>query len=621
VSDRWSNETWADLQSNVFELLAYGEPAKVVATVVCRYAEEFAPETICSVLSVDRDGRLHPLASPSLPDAYSNALDGLPIGPTVGSCGTAAYLGEPVIVSDIENDPLWQDYKQLPLPLGLKACWSTPIKARDGRVIGTFAFYFRAVRGPSDRERQIVDRCTHLCALVIEHEEIGRRVHDLAYLDTFTDLPNRTSFDRRLLEATRPGEPGFALLLCDADHLKEVNDAFGHAGGDAVILTVAARLKTLGRKFEAFRLGGDEFAVLVNDCDSEDGMAAAYQTLIAAVRQPFQHHGQTLSPSLTTGGVRHRVDGTDPDTLCQNAGFALDHGKERNRGGFVRFRPDLRNAITNRIQIIRDVAEALAEDRLLPYYQPIVRLDTAEIIGVEALARMRSVDGGIVSAGQFQEAMTDPRIASGLTASMLEKVAANVRSWLDEGIPFQHVGLNVAGADFQRGDLEPMMTEAFERAGVPLKHVILEVTETVFMGGRDNVVPHAIGSLRKKGVLVALDDFGTGFASLTHLLSFPVDIIKIDKSFVDGIVDDHQSVVIVEALIDLGRRLGMRIVTEGIETAEQAAKLLSLGCTLGQGYHFGRPAPASTTATLLQRFAQRPKRRPVKHAVPYRVSA
>ena len=289
----------------------------------------------------------------------------------------------------------------------------------------------------------------------------------------------------------------------------------------------------------------------------------------------------------------------------QNADFALYHAKETRRGGYVRFQPDLRSSMIERSNIVRSVDLALVENRLLPHYQPIVRLDSGEIVGLEALARIRMPDGSIVAAGQFHAALTDPRIAYKVTGQMLTQVAADIRAWLDQGIPFQHVGINVTTADFQRGDLETRIVETFEQAGVPLKHVILEVNESVFMGGSDKLVPRAVTALRQRGLLVALDDFGTGFASLTHLLSFPVDVIKIDKSFVDRVVEDRSSAVIVGAILDIARRLDMRIVAEGIETAAQVAKLVALGCKLGQGYMFSRPIPADEVTLLLKAFAQR----------------
>lgn len=609
-----------DLQSEILELVAYGAELALVAEAICRRAEAIAPGTVCSILTVDRDGLLHPLAGPSLPADYTRALDGVAIGPCVGSCGTAAYSGEPVEVTDIENDPLWADYKFLPLPLGLHACWSTPIKARDGRVVGTFAFYFRAARGPTETERQVVARCTHLCAIAIEHDELTRHMRELAFVDTLTGLPNRASFNDRLESLAKSRKTPFALLLVDLDRLKEVNDTLGHAGGDAMIRVLAKRLKTISPRAEAFRLGGDEFAVILAGCASEAKMGNVATRLLKATGAPFQYDGHVLAPFVTIGGALGK-GGCDGERLCQNADFALYHGKESNRGGFVPYRPGMRTAITQRIAAIRQLGEALADGRVFPAYQPIVRLDTAEIVGVEALARMRAADGRIASAAEFQDILSDSRIGLQVTQRMLRAVAADIRAWLDMGIPFQHVGVNVADPDFQKGDLDLRIGEIFGAAGVPLSHVILEVNEAVFMAGRDKRVARAAEALRARGMRVALDDFGTGHASLTHLLDFPVDIIKIDKSFVQRLTTDRPSMVIVAALIDIARKLDMRVVAEGVETIDQAETLLSLGCVLGQGYRFSRPVPASAATELLLRFAQKSGQTRAQPALPYRVSA
>ena len=592
------------LQTEVLEAVASGEPLTVIADLICRRVEALVPEAICSILLVDGSGHLRGLAAPSLPLAYSSALDGVLIGPRVGSCGTAAYRNEPVEVADIGNDPLWKNYRGLAEPLGLRACWSSPIRARDGRVLATFAFYYRTARGPDEMERRIVQTCVHLCAIAIEHELVRARNHRLAYFDALTGLPNRGQFTELLDRHIELGQP-FGLLLVDIDHLKMVNDTVGHSVGDLLIRTVARRIAESSPTLTACRLGGDEFAVIVADCGSDTALDVAAATMLGAVSGLVQSGPQTIDPHITIGGALFGVDGDDAATLSQNADFALYHAKEIRRGGYVRFKPDLRSSMIERANIVRSVDLAVAENRLLPHYQPIVRLDSGEIVGLEALARIRMPDGTILAAGQFHAALSDPRIAYQVTGQMLAQVAADIRVWLDQGIPFQHVGINVTTGDFQRGDLETRIVETFEAAGVPLKHVILEVNESVFMGGSDKLVPHAVTALRQRGLLVALDDFGTGFASLTHLLSFPVDVIKIDKSFVDRLVEDRSSAVIVGAIIDIANRLDMRIVAEGIETTAQTAKLTALGCTLGQGYLFSRPIAAEEITLLLKAFAQR----------------
>jgi diguanylate cyclase (GGDEF)-like protein len=592
------------LQNAILEMVARGDALAMVAEELCLRVEALAPGIVCSILRVDLERRLRPLPAPSLPQHYSDALEGLTIGPMVGSCGRAAFTGEPVEVTDIATDPTWLKYRDLALPLGFRACWSSPIKARDGRVIGAFAFYYREARSPSELERHVVDACLSLCAIALEHDEVRARNHQLAYHDTLTGLRNRVGFDAMIAERIAAEAPRFGLLLLDIDHLKTVNDTLGYGIGDALIREIARRLAAAAGEDSVCRLGADEFAVFVDRCDGAADLRAAAMRVIDAVAPAFASGGQTLAPQVTVGGVLYGRDGSDAETLRQNADFALSQAKETRRGGFVRFSSALRTTRIQRMRAMQRVEEALSDGRMLPHYQPIVRLDSGEIVGLEALARMRTTDDRILAAGAFHDAMADPRIAYRLTDCMLAAVAADISRWLAMDIPFQHVGVNVTTGDFQGGDLDARIIRAFGKAGVPLRHVILEVNELVFMGGKDNMVARSVEKLRERGILVALDDFGTGFASLTHLINFPVDIIKIDRSFVDRITTDMPSCIIVEALLDIARRLGMRVVAEGVETAEQAEKLRALGCTLAQGFYFAMPANAARTTKALVDFGQ-----------------
>lgn len=592
------------LQTEVLEAVARGEPLVSVADLLCRRAQELASDAICSILMVDAESRLRPLAAPSLPLSFSSAIDGVAIGDKVGSCGTAAFRNEAVMVTDIATDPLWDGFRSLAEPLGLRACWSSPIRNSANQVVATFAFYYRTARGPDDLERSIVETCVHLCSIAIDNEIVRERSHRLAYYDALTGLPNRGRFNELLGRAIRLQEP-FGLMLVDIDHLKLVNDTVGHAFGDMLIRTVAERLANCHPSLTACRLGGDEFAILVSDCHSDHALRDAANRMLNAVSGLIQMDDQTIDPHITIGGALFGPDGDDEASLSQNADFALYHAKEIRRGGYVRFTPGMRTAMMERATMVRNVDQALADRRMLVHYQPIVRLDTAEIVGLEALARMRMPDGRIAAAGEFHAALADPRIAWQLTGQMLTQIAADIRQWLDLSIPFQHVGINVTTGDFQRGDLESRIVETFERTNVPLKHLILEVNESVYMAGSDQMVPKAVSDLRQRGLLVALDDFGTGFASLTHLLSFPVDVIKIDKSFIDRLGADRASDVVVGSIIDIARKLDIKLVAEGIESASQASILSELGCSMGQGYLFARPGSFADTTHLLSMFSQR----------------
>lgn len=593
------------LQTDVLEAVARGRSLTDVGAMLCRQAEALADDLVCSILEVDEAGHVRPLAAPSLPQSYCAALDGVSIGPDVGSCGTAAWRGVPVTVTDIGNDPLWADFKHLALGIGLRACWSSPIFSSTGTVVGTFAFYYRTCRGPSDFERRLVDTCVDLCALAIEHERNRERDFRLAHIDPLTGLPNRIYFDRIVERRVADGEP-LGLLYFDIDHLRRVNESHGHEGGDSLLRAVVANVLSCGEGLQLCRLDGDQFAVLVSGCDDHAALAHAARRLLNATGGLLDLGEGSVGVHITLGGAVLGEDGVTARDLCQNAECALAQAKKTHRGSYLRFTPQLRAAVFKRSAIVRQADRAIEEGRVLAHYQPIVRLDSGQIVGLEALARIALPDGRVATAGEFHEAFEDPRLAYDLTGCMLAQVARDVRNWLDAGMPFEHVGINVTTGDFQRGDLAERITDIFTAAGVPLTHLVLEVNEAVLMDGKDPLVPQSIEALRQQGLLVALDDFGTGFASLTHLLDFPVDIIKIDRSFVEKLGHHLPSDVLVGAIYDIARQLDMRVVAEGIERPDQVDNLRRLGGALGQGFLFSRPVSAAETTRLLDLFAQRP---------------
>lgn len=591
------------LQNAILEMIATGKTLEATCTRLCEEVETLLPDVVCSVLSVDAAGLLRPLAGPSLPAAYSAALDGVASGPLAGCGGTASCPATAIAVTDIATDPRWAAYKHLVLPHGLRACWSSPIINAQGVTVATFAFYYRECRGPTAFEQDMVHNCLRLCLIAIDRHQRVLDHERRAYTDALTGLPNRAAFNA-VLQALDCDDPGsWALFVVDLDNLKIVNDTFGHHAGDCLLQVASERMAAAALPGRTFRLGGDEFAMVVDTAEALRDLEGVAGRILDALALPADCGGHVVIPRATIGGAVRSHDDPVVDRVRQNADFALYHAKETGRGGFVRYWPGLGSTMARRLGAIRDVTAALRDDRIDAYYQPIFRLDTREVVGLEALCRMRIGDQ-VIAAGAFHEAINDVHVATALTARMMALVAADVRVWLDMGIPFQHVGINVSSADLSGGAVERVLTTAFERAGVSLEHVILEVTETVYMGDGDQAVQTAIRALRDRGIRVALDDFGTGFASLTHLLTLPVDIIKIDKTFVDHLTPDNVSMTIVESLIWIAERLNIRIVAEGVESEEQAELLQAAGCVLGQGYLYAPAVDRQRTTAILLDHAQ-----------------
>lgn len=584
------------LQNTILEMIATGHPLAETVDRLCREVEAISDDVVCSVLLLDDERRLRHLAGPSLPLEYTSAIDGTAIGPGVGSCGTAAHFGEPVLVEDIDTHPYWQPYKGLALPNGLRACWSTPIIGA-GKVLGTFAFYYRVTRGPSDAEKAAVEACVHLCAIAIERDQRIAERRKLAETDNLTGLPNRSRFNETIDDVSRRGQD-WALMLIDLDNLKMVNDTFGHSAGDDLIRIVAHRLQDRAPAEMTFRLGGDEFAVIVPCLEATDPTELA-EALIQRIKEPADCAGHLIYPAATLGGAKAGVE-RSPQQVRQNADYALYHAKERARGRYLEYAPGLGTSIVKRFRAVQEVDRALREDRIDAHYQPIVELATGRIMGFESLCRMKMADGSIVAAAHFQEAMKDAHVAIEITERMLERIAAACIEWQRDGLQFSRIGLNLSAADFHRGGLTQRIVDAVSRVGLQPSSIVAEVTESVYLAPKDNVIAEEIRAMREAGIKVALDDFGTGFASLTHLLTVPVDVIKIDKCFVRRLADAGSGSVITKGLLDIARGLGIWVIAEGIEEEGQAEHLLSLDCKAGQGYYFSRPMDRDSVREMLE---------------------
>ena len=585
-------------------MIAKGQPLPETAVRICTALEAALPGTVCSIMTVDPAGLLHPLAAPSLPDGFDKGFDDTLFGPGVGSCGSAAYLSTTVSSVDIATDPRWRKYRDRTLALGFRSCCSVPVGGEDGAAIGVVAFYRAAYQELSAEQKQVIGAGLELCQLaLLRHQRVTARERQ-ARVDALTGLANRLAFNAALGTIPCDTSGAWALFLIDLDNLKVVNDTFGHQAGDALIRTAAVRIAQRMRPDVTFRLGGDEFAVLIQDPHALRDLDATAGRVLAALETTADCEGHVIVPKATIGGAVFSLGDADGEAVSQNADFALYHAKETGRGGFVRYWPGIGTRMMHRRNAVRDVTAALAEGRIDAFYQPVVRLDTREIVGFEALCRMRMYDGTYRAAAGFKEATSDAHVASDLTGCMLSIVAADVRRWIDAGLPFQHVGVNISTADFYKGRLAAQIEESFGGAGVPLEHLVLEVSEDVYLGQRDRVVAQEIKALRGRGLKVALDDFGTGFASLTHLLTVPVDIIKIDQSFVERLEPGEPGMAIVRGLIGIAGELGVRVVAEGIEATVQALHLWTMGCHLGQGFIFAQAVHRAEATELLRLHGQ-----------------
>jgi diguanylate cyclase (GGDEF)-like protein/PAS domain S-box-containing protein len=449
-------------------------------------------------------------------------------------------------------------------------------------------------------------RATKVVAIsrdITMHKQAEQRLVWGAMHDALTGLPNRAYFNRKLIENVEAAQMEgrrLGLMLLDLDEFKQINDSLGHDAGDSLLKTVADRLSGASRGTAWLaRLGGDEFAVLLDDAPDQTALHTAAQSILTALGSPFVHDGRILDCHATIGGALFPDHGSEPEELLKNADVALYAAKAACRGTFVMFQAAHRAEMQERLSMISLARSAVRDDRIVPYYQPKVSLQDGALHGFEALLRWQHPRVGIQLPGTITAAFEDLDVAAAISDKIIDGVIFDMRAWLDQGLSFGHIAVNAAAAEFRRDNFGEGVLERLHRAGVPTRLFQLEVTETVFLGRGAEHVDRALKLLSAAGVSIALDDFGTGYASLRHLKQFPVDVIKIDQSFVRNMEDAQNDAAIIEAVLNLGRSLGIEVIAEGVETERQRARLMEMGCRYGQGFLFSEAISAGEVPGLL----------------------
>ncbi|HSR00216.1 MAG TPA: EAL domain-containing protein, partial [Sphingomicrobium sp.] len=441
---------------------------------------------------------------------------------------------------------------------------------------------------------------------VTEEKTAEDRIRWSANHDSLTRLANRSLFQHDLDLAIRRAKASrkeVGVLLLDLDHFKQINDSLGHDVGDALLKMFAERLQSVVRSRDTVaRLGGDEFAIVVPELHNPDDLLRIAHVIEERMRVPFVNGGRMLDCRASVGASIYPAHGATSREVLKNADVALYAAKAAGRGIVTMFEPRMREAMQREVSMVQIARNAINEDRLVPYYQPKLNLLSGAVDGFEALLRWYMPNGRIGQPAALEAAFDDLEVAAAISDRMIDRVIADMRRWLDRGIAFHHVAVNASAAEFRRDNFAERVLEQLRSAQIPTRCFQIEVTETVFLGRGAESVHRALALLNAQGVKIALDDFGTGYASLRHLKQFPVDVIKIDQSFVRDMEVDPGDEAIVRAVINLGKSLGIHVVAEGIESASQAERLVRLGCDFGQGFLFSKAVGASRVPSLVGRL-------------------
>ncbi len=719
----------------IIETIALGSELPECLTQICEAIEqEMGLEAYSSILLLEGEHLRHG-ASPRLPPEYTSAIDGVTIGESVGSCGTAAYSKRQVIVEDIASSPLWEDFSSLALEHNLLACWSTPIFSSSNEILGTFAIYHRSVKTPNIEALNIIASYTHLSGVAIEKHKssarqqtlidalnnansklnaflsvipdlalvidefgayvdifgtngksgslfenqqrvIGENVRDvfehqeaekvmsviaktietgdvqvceyhlnvekgicifegrsavvenylpdepdkkhivwmgrditrrkqnedkiekLAFYDSLTELPNRRLLQQHLqkvIDQSKDHRHVSALLYCDLDNFKRINDSLGHAIGDELLRLVAKRLKPILKADEIIaRMGGDEFVIILSPIagDSEKINTEARTTadkIIATMSRSFRLNEGEYKISTSIGiAIIENGDHSAGETL-RRADSAMYQSKSAGKNRYAFYNPILQSVIDQRLQLEREISAAISQDQFIVYYQPQINPVTKRIIGAEALIRWQHPEKGIISPDHFIPVAEQSGLIFKLQ-DVVMKHSCDLIKGFDQNPNFKgkmSIAINISASQFS-GDIEDALRSSSSEQDVDPKRLKLEITESMLMDDVDKIVQQML-RLKQEGFRFSVDDFGTGYSSLSYLQHFPIDELKIDKSFVAQI--DIDGTAIVDTIISLSQTLGFNIIAEGVENENQLKHLTHHKVRGVQGYLIAKPMP------------------------------
>ncbi|MRG57817.1 EAL domain-containing protein [Phyllobacterium sp. SYP-B3895] len=604
VTVRKNADRLRDGQTLVLEMIAMNAPLEDVLDRIVRLIEEQLEGVFGSIHLVDSDGgHLKHGAAPSLPAAFTRAIDGIAIGPHSGSCGTSAYRHESVIVADIANDPLWTDFRDLAELHGLRSCWSTPILTHQGTVLGTFAMYSGKVRKPGSLEMRLTKKIVRIAGIAIERKRAEDQISFMAHHDALTGLPNRILLSDRLTQAmlhTALHNPWVSVVFADLDNFKSVNDRLGHTAGDELLQIVASRMVSCVRPIDAvMRLGGDEFVILLVDLPaSTDAISVILHKLMAAITEPITVDSHEFHITCSMGVATFPQDGTDAQTLLKNADAAMYQAKNGGRDCFQFFTAEMNTKAHERFAMQDAIRKGIARSEFYLDYQPQVDLRSGRIFAVEALIRWRHPVLGVLSPDHFISLAEETGLIVPLGDWVLNEACRQNKAWQDEGLAQVSVSVNVSARQFQEKDWPSRVIRALEETGLEAEYLELELTESLLMRNVDQAIA-TMKELQELGLHFAIDDFGTGYSSLSALKSLPVSRLKIDQSFVRNLAQDEDDRSIISAVISLGQRLNMLVIAEGVESEDQLAFLRENGCDEGQGYYFSKPIDPRKIADFL----------------------
>ncbi len=580
-------------RQRVFETIAHGGELNETLDKVARYVESAKPGRYCCILLLDEEqNHLISAASPSLSAPCQTSLEGISICEESGCCSAAVLLGERVVADDIAHPDCPANCQTFARENGVKACWSEPIIDSSGNALGVVVIYLEKAAEADSQDVALLRHAGYLSSIAIERKRIEARMHHQASYDSLTGLPNRLLFGHRLREEmTKAGRGGenLALFFIDLDRFKEVNDTLGHEIGDLLLTKAAQRIRACVRESDTVaRLGGDEFVVILTQVDDISYLGRLAQSIVDEMAQPFYLGEHTAYISASIGIAGYPLDADNAESLIGCADQAMYAAKELGRNNFSFFTATMQQQVQARMLLANDLRDALEKQQLHVWYQPIVDIATGEVVKAEALLRWKHPLRGMVPPDQFIPVAEENGLIHDIGDWVFRQAVEVGRRWNADGKTTRQISVNLSPRQFVKGHFDAVWLEHLKKTDTDPAYITIEITEGLLLDDRPEIM-EKLARLGMAGMQVALDDFGTGYSAMAYLKKFPIDYLKIDRSFVRDLEIDPGDRAIAEAIVAMAHKLGLKTIAEGVETAVQRDILAAVGCEYVQGYFYAKP--------------------------------
>jgi len=581
-------------EKRVFERIAIGGDLLLVLDEVAQLWEENAGNyQRCAIfLANDVGDRLWVASAPSMQPLFYELAKDTVISPDSDPLGVAAWSKKPVLVEDFHTDPHWEVMTEISASNGVCSEWAHPVISSSGRLLGTVAVYSSDPGRPSIMEAALMERLVHLIRIAIEKYQAELAIERMSNYDSLTGLPNRALFLDRLDGAILRGIKNrrvTSILLISLGGMKQISDTLGYELGDRFLVALASRLRSQFSHGETVaRVGGDEFGVVVEDLMEEELLTDTLQSLLIAITGPIIIDGHEVSTTACIGVSLSPKDGDDADTLYRQADTALHRARVHGYPSFQFFTADMNVKAALRIALITELRHALDRGEFRIQYQPQIDLMTGRVVGAEALLRWTHPRHGLVSPSEFIPLLEESGEIIRVGDWVFREICMSSIALRETHRRPIRLSMNLSPRQFLDTGMTSRMETLLEEYKINPGSLTIEITETLLMREPEKAVL-VLNRLKELHVRIAVDDFGTGYSSLSYLKKFPIDDLKIDKSFVEGVPDSLADAAITSTVIQLAHSLGMKSVAEGVERNEQKAFLEKHGCDEMQGFLHSKP--------------------------------